>query len=108
MSGKGDTPRPLSVGYQTYLDNMDRTFGQRRKRIGRIYGSCGHDISEQWDKDQDCSITVARLNREGLRVASYETVCPECRFYIVQSGADLKDESDVEAWLTGEKRCVPW
>jgi hypothetical protein len=108
MSGKGDTPRPLSVDYQQYLENMDRTFGTKRRRIGRIYGSCGHDISEQWDAQENTSIVVARLDREGLRVASYEEVCPECRFYIVQSGAQLENQADIDAWLKGEKYCIPW
>lgn len=61
-----------------------------------IFGSCGHEIAP----DAPCVI-VARRNREGARVASYEAPCPACTSRITEAGCLLRDDAEAEAWCHG-------
>lgn len=107
MNGKGSVGRPKSVDEKTYAENHERTFGKTR-RIGRIYGTCGHDITERFEAGIDTHVSVARLDREGRRVISYENVCLDCKSDMQGANVLLASPEEEDAWLNGTLEKNPW
>lgn len=106
-NGKGSVGRPKSVDEQTYTENHERTFGKSR-RLGRIYGTCGHDITERYEAGIGTSVSVARLDREGRRVISYETVCIDCKSDMQGANVLLQSVEEEDAWLCGTLERNAW
>ena len=50
MSGKGSTPRPLSIPYREYCDRWDEIFRKRKKKFRKEVGYDGYDTSKLAEK----------------------------------------------------------
>ena len=74
-----------------------------------IYGTCGHDITDLCGPDGDWgAIIVSRLDKQGDNVASYESVCRECRAKIIAANCHLANEDEATQWMRGELGRAVW
>lgn len=48
-NGKGDTPRPLSVDFNTFENNWERTFGSKKKKFDQRVQELQADIDKVRD-----------------------------------------------------------
>jgi len=107
MNGKGDSPRPFSVGYETYARNFDRIrWKDEPEPRGRTYGSCGHEIPNPYLNTQ--AVRVASEAPDGTRTVRCIVVCPACHDAIAQYGALLANANQEAAWLAGADTFRPW
>jgi hypothetical protein len=87
--------------------------------MGSMYGSCGHDITAEWDawfeswyKDASSNIpdpdplslelATMSYSREGERAVLYGTYCKACRVERETWGIVLHNEQEQEAWMRGK------
>lgn len=72
-----------------------------------IYATCGHEIPADSESEQN-TVVVARRNREGRPVLSYETACASCERKMSDSACIPVSEDDFRAVLDGRWQGGYW
>jgi hypothetical protein len=87
--------------------------------MGSMYGSCGHDVTDEWDAwfdswyegphsnipDPDplsLDLAIMDFTRECENAVSYGVYCKACRERYEKTGIVLHNEQEEEKWLRGE------
>jgi hypothetical protein len=71
--------------------------------MGSMYGSCGHDITDEWDADpRSVDLSIMDFTRECENAVSYGCYCKDCRNRYEKMGVVLHNEQEEEKWLRGE------
>lgn len=65
--------------------------------MGRVTGTCGHELDTHWFMMGYCDVRVASTV-DGVRIVESKEVCPECKKKCVI----LETKEAEEKWIKGE------
>jgi hypothetical protein len=68
-----------------------------------IIGSCGHDVSAEWDENpRQLDLAIMEYARTGENAVSYGVYCKACREQYERWGVVLHNKQEEERWMCGE------
>ncbi len=73
-----------------------------------VTATCGHDVTDDFKRGVYCEAMVARIDRAGARVVSYETVCNACRATIREANSLLESDAEAFGYLIGSINREAW
>lgn len=77
--------------------------------MGRMIGTCGHDITEEFDANgfanMSCAIATKDIDWDKggfANTISYVVYCEKCVKQAKKDGVFLRNEIEEQAWMDGE------
>ena len=66
---------------------------------GRVIGSCGDDIDDEWFDSDECTIAIKDRDKRGRKAIAYPTVCRRCYARLKKLGLILETDEEQREYL---------
>jgi hypothetical protein len=73
-------------------------------RMGKIWATCGHQISSEWMSSGEGDIATKGHTKEGRRCINYQVVCSKCKKWWEEEKLIFYSEEEGEEWMKGSRR----
>lgn len=86
------------------MDNVESQYSSfvRRTLMGKVIGTCGHEIDYEWGHDSRSTFGTKDHDRTGKRVVKIITACRDCRAWYVKKRLVLRTTKQYDMWIHGK------